>query len=471
MTHLPTHHFPARRNSPLRHRQPFGRLSQILLPVAALLCQTFPASALDLQQAQTAALAQDARVRASRANALAEAERIPQAEAQLRPLVQASLGTNRNDLDTTGPNFLGQVSTSNRKYTSSSNSLSLRQPLFRKQASANLAQAQYLVDDAQNQLNFELQNLSVRLGAAYFQALLASDQLGLIEARKNSTRIQLDAAQKALARGTGIRTDIDLAQARLDQVAADELDAVQNVDYTRRQLEALINEPATTLATLDTTRLVLNPPEPAQLEHWVALAIDNSPEVKSAQARLDASRLELEKANAGHYPTVDLVAQWSKSKSDNVTATSQEYDNKSVGLQVNIPLYSGGYVNSSERQALARITVAEETLESVSRDLRIRVQKEYGEVSAKVLQVKALEQASRSADVALDSSKKSYAAGARTLLDVLNAEQDKQTADRNVVQARYEYLAARLRLAATTNVEITQRTITEINGFLAPVNP
>lgn len=435
------------------------------MAAALLLGLAAPAWSLDLMQAYRAALEQDATVRAARAATDSARERLPQARSQLLPQVSLSLGRNHNDLASTQTS-LGKPISSEDQYYSFNQTLQLRQALFRKPLWDGLAQAGYMVQDAEAGLERELQNLGIRVAAAYLEALLAQDQLELVLTQQAFIVTQLDAARKALAAGSGIRTDIDDAQARLDMNRAQELEARQHVGYARRQLEILINAPAGDLARLDADRLAQLQPESNSLEEWLAQAEANSPEIRALRARVETARLEVAKAEGGHYPTLDAVAQVTRSASENVTTPSSRYDNHVYGLQLNVPLYAGGYTSSVVRQALAEQLRAEETLEATRRDLGLRLHNEYRGVTEGAMKVKALEQAVASADQVLTSSRRAFQAGSRTRLDVLNAEQQLQAARRDLAQARYLYLISRVRLQALAGGD-KDRSMVEVNGCLA----
>ncbi|MEO8014701.1 MAG: TolC family outer membrane protein [Polaromonas sp.] len=437
--------------------------------LAALVCAPLCTSAwsLDLSQAYHAAMEQDASLRAARAATAARSERIPQTRAQLLPNLSASASRNRNALESTEPNFLGKPVTTDRNYNSSSAALTLRQPLFRKYQMADYRQAQAQVEDANAILEREVQNVAVRVSGAYFEALLTAEQLALMLAQKTAYTTQLDAAKKRFAAGAGTRTDIDEAQAVLDLNVAQELEARQNVDFTRRQLQTLVNQPVDSLATLDAGKLVLGPPSPNRLEDWTERAEAGSPEIRSLKAQVETARFEVEKAEAGHYPTLDAVAQLSRNESDTVTSVNNRYTNKSIGLQLSVPLFAGGYVNSTIRQALADKERAEQSLEALRRDLGVRVHKEFRGVTEGVLQVRALEQAVRSTGQVVLSNRRSFEAGSRTLNDTLNAEQQAAKARRDLAQARYVYLISRVRLQALAGGPRTE-VIDEINAWLMP---
>jgi TolC family type I secretion outer membrane protein len=419
-----------------------------LLLCSLLLSLSGAVLSMDLLQAYQAAQQQDATILASRAAAQAGRERLPQARSQLLPNVAMSVGRNQNNLVNTTPNSLGQEQTSETHYPSLNRTLTVRQPLFRSYLAAQYRQAEAQVQEAEASLAQDEQNLAVRVSGAYFEAMLTHEQLALVLAQRTAYTTQLDAARKSLAAGSGTRTDVDDAQARLDMNAALEIEARQNVSYTLRQLEMLVNQPVDKLATLDVARLELLQPQPNVLQDWIARAETGNPQLQSLRAQVETSRQEVKKAGSGHYPTLDAVAQWSRSESENILNVASRYTNASVGLQLNIPIFSGGYVNSSVRQALAGQEHAEQALEAGRRDLGVRVYKEFRGMTENIPKVRALELALRSADQLVLSSRKSFQAGSRTVIDVLNAEQQRMVVLRDLAQARYMYLIARIRLLA-----------------------
>lgn len=406
------------------------------------------ASAMNLLEAYQLALDQDATIRASRAALAVGQERLPQAWSQLLPSVQANIGRTRNDLNTTTPNFLGQDTTTNSAYQSFGNTVSFRQPLFNLQRYFQYQQAKEQVVDAQAVHQRDLQELIVRVGGAYMEALLTDEQLKLVLAQKQQYTTMVDAANKALKAGSGTRTDIDDAQARLDMALASELEARQNKDYTQRQLEILVNRPIDKLSVLSLSGLARLPTELAPLATWIEWAQSGSPEIQSLTARMAAADNEIAKAKSGHAPVVEGLVQWSDSGNENVTRLNSRYVNKSVGIQLVVPIYQGGYVSSQVRQAVAERTRMEEALEATRRDVNLRIHKEYRGVTEGVLKVRALEQALRSSEQLRQSTIKSKQAGFRTSLDILNAEQQLAQVSRDLVQARYLYLMSRLRLSA-----------------------
>ena len=424
-------------------------------------------AALNLSQAYRAALEQDATFNAAEAAAAGRRERLPQARAQLLPNVSVNASRYRNDLETTQPGFGGVPVHSEQQYNSSSRALMIRQPLYRPFNVADYRQAKALVAEANATLEKELQNVAVRVSGAYLEALLAQDELALVLAQKQAYATQLEAARKRFAGGAGVRTDIDEAQARVDLTIAQELEARQNLDYTRRQLQVLVNVPVAALAPVDPARLRATAPDPGRLQDWVDRAEQVSPELRALRAQREAAGFEIEKARAGHKPTLDAIAQWSVSDSDNVTRVDTRYNNKSIGVQLNVPLYAGGYVDSQVRQALAERERVEQVLEATRRDLSLRVEKEYRGLTEGTARIAALEQAVRSAETMVQSNRRSFEAGSRTLVDILNAEQQRVSAMRDLANARYLYMVSRVRLRALAG-EANEQAVEEVNGWLQP---
>lgn len=435
--------------------------------VLALSTAGFGAQAMGLLDAYKAALEQDSTIRAARAALEVGRERLPQAKSQLLPAVSASVTRNNNMLASTSTNFLGNDSVTRDDYVSFNKTVSLRQPLFNLYKFFQYKQAEDVVSEAEATFERDLQNLTVRVGGAYLEALLSAEQLKVVLTQKQQYQTVLLAAEKSLELGTGTKTDIDDAKARRDMALALELEARQNEDYTRRQLEILLNQPVKTLQALNPTGLQTLPALDQDLNALLEKALTNSPEVKALEARLKAAEKEIRKAKSSHAPTLDAVLQWSDSASENVTRLNSSFENKTIGFQLNIPLYQGGYVSSLERQAVAEKLRQAEILEALRRDLGLRIHKEYRGVTEGALKIRALEQALRSNEQLLDSTRKSVLAGVRSQLDVLNVEQQLATASRDLIQARYMYLMSRLRLHSLSGHDPLAN-VEEINAAFAP---
>lgn len=445
------------------------KISAIVGAITLLFGEASAAQALDLAQSYHLALANDATYQAALAANQAGHEAVPQALAQLLPNLSASGSRSKNTTNSDTPGFDGTRSYSTSDYTSSSSTLTLRQPLFRMYNFALYKQAQSQEKNADAVLDRDRQDLLVRLSSAYFEALMAQEQLALVLAQKEAYTAQLQSAKRAFTVGVGTRTDIDDAQARYDMILSQELDARQNVGFTRHQLQVIINQPAESLAQLDAKRMELLPPVPANLDEWIARGEENNAELLALQANIEGARQELAKARAGHYPTVDAFVQRSKSESDTNYTINSQYLTTAVGVQFNIPIWSGGYVNSQMRQAVANLEKAKQQYEARRREVSQLVRKEFQNVTEGILKVKALEQAEHSADQAVFSNQKGFQAGTRTLVNILDAQQQRMNVRRDLAMARYQYLMARVRLQGLMN-SLNEDEITLINSwFSGPV--
>lgn len=429
---------------------------------------TLPATPrMTLLHAWQAARSNDPTLRAARAARSAAQERLPQARAQMLPQVQLSASRFANDLQRDGLNSLNQPLQTFDRYNSSNDTLSLRQPLFRAQQALGVRQANLAIEEASAVLEREQQDASVRVVLAYFEALLAQDTLQMIESQARFLESALESARRSLVAGVGTRTDIDAAQSRLDLNRAQALEARQQVEFSRRQLQAYVNQPFGELAPLDPQQLRKMDAPAETLIDWVARAESGSPEIKRLMAQRQNLSTEFDKARAGHLPTLDFVAQTQRSRSENTLSPQSRYQNHAVGVQLNVPLYNGGAVNSQTRQVAAEIERVDELLQALKLDLGVRVHREYRSVSEGLLRIAALEQAVRSADVAADSARKSVQAGVRTVVDVLNAEQQAMQARRDLAQARYAMLTAQVRLQALAG-QTDELMVARLSALLAP---
>jgi TolC family type I secretion outer membrane protein len=422
--------------------------------------------ALDLLQSYQLALQNEPNYQAALAETLASREAIPQARSQLLPIIQGSGTVSTATTERTSPNFLGRETTSKFDYISKNYSLTLRQPLFRMQNWAAYRQAKEQVAGAEASLQHELQTLGDKVATAYFNALLAKDHLASVLAQKEAYQGQLNAATRNFDAGFGTRTDMTEAQARYDFATAQELQAKQDIEYTRQQLEVLINQRLTEdLAKLSPERMELNPIQPPQLEKWINKAEENSPQLNSLKHQLESVREEVSKAWAGHYPTIDAFAQVSKADSDTNVTINQKYDTAQVGVQMVVPIFSGGYVNSRVRQAVATVQQAEKQVEARRLALQLDVRKQFQNIVEGAAKIRALENAFRSAELSLLSNQKGFQAGIRASIDVLNAIMQKAMVENDLAQARYEYSLARIRLMSLVG-DLDLNLITTVNQWL-----
>ncbi len=436
---------------------------------AALLCLAGSASAqqvLGLSDIYRAALASDATLAAAGAQVRSSVELVDQAEGQFQPNVSYNASYFRNDLDQSTRLAGAQTQKSHDVYNSSGQTLQLRQPLYRPALLAGLDVARSQLVDANQSFSAETQGLTMRAVEGYLELLNSREREQLIRVQERFARRGLDSATKRFEGGQGIRTDIDEAQARVDLILAQQVEAERAVLAARLALSEITQMPVDDVRPLDPARLPMAPMAPLDVEAWMADSIVTSPVLASLQARAEAARATVDRVSSGHKPTLDAIAQINKSSSENVTSPASSFLNKQIGLQLVIPLYAGGTVNSQMRQALAEQSRAEDLLEAERRALKIRVHREWRGMTDGARKISALELAVSSADRVTVSVSRSFEGGLRTVLDVLDAEERAQSARRDLLTARLQYVGSRLRLLSYAGKLDAER-MDQANGWFA----
>ncbi len=284
---------------------------------------------------------------------------------------------------------------------------------------------------------------------------------------------QLASARRGFAAGSGTRTDIDEAQARLDLNVGGAGAGPPGGGFHARQLAVIVGEPVTTLAPVVPQRLPMTVPQPASLDAWLARAEGREPGAARRQLAAGAAREAVRKVRAPARPRSTWSDRSSRSDSDKPTRIDTRYFQKSVGVQLNVPLYQGGAVASQERQALAEVQRQESVVDGLRQDLAVRVQREFRGVTEGIARVRALEQALRSSQQLVLSNRRSQQAGSRTVVDILNAEQQLGQTRRDLAQARFDYLLSLVSLKALAG-EMDDASVAQLNGWLdsdVPASP
>jgi len=428
----------------------------------ALALPAAPALALDLLESYQLATRNDGQLKAARARADADKEALPQAIGQLLPNVSASYSRGDIEQDTKRNN----VSFPTTNYVSEQKSLTISQPIYRKYQFSQLGGARAKVAGAEARLSASAQDMGTRVVSAYFDALFQRDRLALIRAQQASVGAQLKSARLAFESGTGTRTDIDEAQAKLDVLAADEIQARQAIGSSAQQLAIFIGAPVDGLAVIDTDKLELGGFEPGELDDWLQQALANSPDIRALRARVEQTDAEISMARAGHHPTVDGVVRFSNSLSESPQVVGSEFTTRYVGVQVQVPIFAGGQVNSQVRAAVASNQEAKESLAFTINDVQLKVRKEYADIREGLTRVRALETAVRSADQVVLSNRKGVEAGTRTTLDVLNVEQQRFNTRLELARARYSLLVSWAQLTGLAGT-LNEAEVTRINAALS----
>ena len=431
--------------------------SRFALAVAAALAVA-DAPAADLVTLYRDALVSDPLYQAARAQHQATTERLPQARSGYLPQVAGAASIFRNHSERDGA--------ADRDYNTKTVAITLSQPVFRLQNWIAISQAQKVVLQAEAVLASAQQDVALRVAQAYFDVLLAQDNVALSQTQKAAIDQQLAQAKRNFEVGTATIVDTLEAQARFDQAVAKEIADRNDLEVKRRALQALLGKLPDGLVPLrDPLRLA--EPAPNDIEAWVKTASESSYSVAIARANYEVALQEIDRQRAGHLPTVDLSG--SLARVDNpltaIPPVSAVSNDASVGLTLSVPIFSGGLTRSRVREAVALRDRAEQELENSQRTVAQSVRASFLNVTSGIAQVRALEQALVSTQSQLDSTILGRDVGVRTSVDVLNAQQQVFQTRRDLQQARYNFLLNTLRLKAAAG-QLAEDDVAEVNRAL-----
>ena len=443
---------------------PARRLRGVLPPLLAAFCAT-PSLAADLLQIYRDALANDATYASARAARDVGLENLPQGLAQILPTLNATAFSQYNETDIS---FRGAAQPQLRLGNSNGFTVTLTQPLFNWQNFQVYKEAGFKAVQAEATFGQATQDLIVRVAQAYFDVLASQDSLAFIQGQKVAIAEQLAQAKRNFEVGTATITDTHEAQARFDLATSQEIAAQSDLEIKKRTLQQIVGKFPEQLAPLK-ANIDLAPPNPNSMEDWASAASAQSFPVRAQEAAVEVAVGEIERIRAGHLPTLNLVGTAGhNSTSISTTAANNvpaDASNRTIGVQLAIPLYAGGGVSSLVRQAVANREKAQQDLESARRTAALSARQSFLGVTNGMAQVKALEAALISSRSALDSNKLGYEVGVRINIDVLNAQQQVFSTLRDLSRARYDTILNGLRLKAASGT-LTDGDVEEINRLL-----
>ena len=410
-------------------------------------------------------MANDAQYASARATRDAGLEALPQGLAGLLPTVSASAFTQWNDLDIS---FRGALPDSSRSGNSNAITFSLSQPVFNWNNLMVYREAGFRAAQAEATFSQATQDLIVRVSQAYFDVLASQDSLAFIQAQKTAISEQLAQAKRNFEVGTATITDTHEAQARYDLAVSQEIAAQSDLELKRRNLQQIVGKFPDRLTPLRAS-VEINAPRPATMEEWASAAETRSFPVRVQEAALEIAKREIERSRAGHLPTLNLVGNIGQ-QSQAISATGaanvgSDVTSRVIGLQLAIPLYAGGSVNSQVRQAIANREKSQQDLEFSRRTAALAARQAFLGVTNGIAQVKALDAALTSSQSALDSNKLGYEVGVRINIDVLNAQQQVFSTKRDLSKARYDTIVNGLKLKAAAG-SLSEADVEEVNRLL-----
>ncbi|HLS81897.1 MAG TPA: TolC family outer membrane protein [Steroidobacter sp.] len=445
------------------------------------------AQGADLLSVYQRALQNDPLIREADANRLANREARPQALAVLLPQLEASGSYSQVDRELTSTQLtpsnpadpasqlVAREIGSDSDFDSRQWSISLRQTLFRWEQWSALRRANAQVAQAEVDYRAAQQELIQRTAQRYFDVLAAQDTVDAAEASLEAFERQLEQADKRFEVGLVAITDVQEARAARDQAAATVIRAKRALATAQELLRELTGEPFDSLAS-PVDDMPLEIPQPASEEDWVDAALEQNLRVISARLATDIAKEDVRVARGGHFPAIDLVASRvdTDADGDQISRTvagvtrspaDQTQVNDSIGVQVTIPIYSGGAVSSRVRQRVYLHRAARERLERTQRETERAARDAYLGVLSEISRVRALRQALESSRTALEATEAGFEVGTRTTVDVLDARRLLFDAQTNYARSRYDYLlnVLQLQLAAGT---LSREDLSNINSFL-----
>ncbi len=427
-----------------------------------------PSRAADLLDIFREAQANDAAYASARASLAAGRERLPQGRSLILPNLNASASSIYSGNNITQLSGASANQPFDRNFHTNAWTVTLTQPVYRWQNWIQYEEAGYQVMQAEAQFGQASQDLVVRVAQGYFDVLASENTLAFIQAQKAAISEQLAQAKRNFEVGTATITDTNEAQSRFDLAVSQEIAAQNDLEIRKRTLQQIIGRFPDALAPLR-QNFTLSVPEPNRMDDWVDAAQKQSYPVRIQEAAVEIAEREVKRNRAGHLPTVDMVATYGNNIStasvSSPTGVGTDVRNTTLGLQLAVPLYSGGLVSSRVREALAIFDKSRADLENSRRQAALSARQSFLGVTNGMAQVRALEQAVSSSETALASNKLGYEVGVRINIDVLNAQQQLFSTRRDLSQARYNTIVNGLRLKAAAG-SLTETDLAAVNRLL-----
>ena len=429
---------------------------------------SFNISSESLLDIYNEALENDPTYKAAEYSYLADKELKVQGRAALLPSITLSGSTNWNEYY--------QNKELQQQYNSFSTSARVTQPLFRLDTWFQYRQSKSLTDAAEADFAFEQQNLLVRTAELYFGVLRAIDNLNAAISEEKAIKKQLDQAKQRFEVGLSAITGVQEAQLAFDLSKASRIRTEGSLYSARESLNALIGREIFSLNELG-DGLLIDLPTPSSKEKWVELALENNYQLKAAFLRKKAAKSSARSVASNHLPKIDIVGSQSESETNQFNYEGFNINGQGIpvpsvtgrrnyAIQLSMPLFQGGAVNSRRKQAYSQYERANENTLFTERRIIQEVRSQFSNVLTLVANVNAQKQAVVSATSALEATQVGYKVGTRNVVDLLQAEKNLYSAEKNLANAKYDYILANLRLGLASGT-ITPADIVKINSLLS----
>lgn len=434
--------------------------------VAAFVSAAFfpvAANALDLLHTYAYALSNDPTYRSAQKDSEAGAANRVIGRSQLMPRINYSYWTAANNLKQSGSAYTGGPNQIyNKAYPSDNQTVQLNQPLFNLQALAMYRQGMAQGDLSDAKLVYHSQDLIVRVLQAYTDLLFAEDQLAFQTAERNAYKEQLKVNERMYEKGEGTKTDVFETRAAFATSEAKVIEATDAVENNKRKLEALIGEPIKNASEVKklSSNFRIEPIHPKIFDDWKDTALGSNAELTAMKHQVEIARQGYLQNKAAHYPTVSGFASWNQQNSYTVVTVNQQNIQSMVGIQVNVPIFSGGETVGKTSQARSQYEKAQADYDATRDRIITELKKQFDAVTSSAKRVEALTLAVSSASQLTDAMRKSIRGGVRINFDALIADKQLASTQRDLSQAKYNYLLAALKLkqqAGTLTTEDLER--------------
>ena len=421
---------------------------------------TFAAGPTDLLQVYELALKNDAQLAAAKATFNATGEVVPQSRAALLPQISASGFTTDNSSKNLGNGDRFEGNTHGW-------SAQLTQPVFNLSSWFSLARANYLTEQAELVFAAEQQNLIMRVSEGYFNVLRAKDSLATAEAEEKAVKRQLEQTRQRFEVGLIAETDVHEARAAYDSARVTRIEAKNSVSLARENLQILTNTAVSNLAKLD-KNMPVTAPMPAVSQEWVNTSVAQNLNLKAARKSVDAAQSQLRASRSGHAPTLNVVANYSHNVDNRPTASTiigPKTDSTTYSLQLSVPIFSGGATSSRVRESGYRFEESQMQADQTLRTVVASTRNYYNSINADVERVEARCQGIVSANSALKATESGYEVGTRNIVDVLNAQRSLYSAQRDYLNARYDFIINTLKLKQTAGT-LSPQDLKDLNVWM-----
>lgn len=442
-----------------------NKIKLSILSTAICLCLTQKVMAEDLLSIYNLAAENDPQIKAAFADRNAARELDPQAVSVMTPQITSTVNVTANDERVKFSGEPAGVVDKDERFENFGYRLDLTQAVYHHDQWVGLKIADAQIGQAEAKYASAEQDLAFRVTDRYLNVLKAYENLKFTRVEKEATGSQLAQTKKRFEVGLISATDVNEAQARYDLAVAQEIQAQNDLSNTQEQLRELTNQYHSMLNSLGDGFSLVSP-TPANIDQWTDFAVQKNPDLKSVEYAAEAARENVNLQRAGHYPVLDVVGNITHDNSNKESAFEPETDVNSISLQLSVPIFQGGLVSSKTREAAHQHESAKENL-SLQRRLTVSATRQaFLSVQASISRTKALEQAVASNKSALDATRAGFEVGTRTIVDVLNAQQEYHRAVRDAAVERYTYIANTVLLKQASGM-LSKADIQQINAWLS----